>query len=314
MSGSPRRMSRRNPGYTPRSQIATPAVAAELALVCIAGVWGLTFVMVQDAIAILPVYAFLAYRFALATAIVAPVFWKQLRALPRAGWSAALLMGVFLAAGYVFQTLGLEHTSPSDAGFITGLFVVLTPVLGAVFMHQRISGLAWAAAAVSVFGLYLLSGAGGDFTWRGDGLVFLAALSFAAHILATGRAAGRFDVGALLVVQLAVAGVVPLALAIATGDLELPRGATVWSALIVTAVFASALGFFVQTYAQQHAPPARTALILASEPAFAGLFGYLLAGDRLSPVEWLGAGLIMAAIVAVELIPRWRTTEPLPEQ
>jgi drug/metabolite transporter (DMT)-like permease len=79
-------------------------------------------------------------------------------------------------------------------------------------------------------------------------------------------------------------------------------------------VFASALGFFVQTYAQQHAPPARTALILASEPAFAGLFGYLLADDRLSPVEWLGAGLIMVAIVAVELIPRWRTTEPLPEQ
>jgi drug/metabolite transporter (DMT)-like permease len=88
----------------------------------------------------------------------------------------------------------------------------------------------------------------------------------------------------------------------------------VWSALAVTAIFASALGFFVQTYAQQHAPPARTALILASEPAFAGLFGFLLADDRLSAVAWLGAGLIMAAIVAVELIPRWRTTEPLPQQ
>jgi drug/metabolite transporter (DMT)-like permease len=103
-------------------------------------------------------------------------------------------------------------------------------------------------------------------------------------------------------------------LAAIAGDLEVPRGSTVWSALIVTAVFASALGFFVQTYAQQHAPPARTALILASEPAFAGLFGYLLADDRLSAVAWLGAGLIMASIVAVELLPRWRTTEPLPEQ
>lgn len=287
---------------------------AELALVGIAAVWGLTFTMVQDAIAILPTLAFLAYRFAGATLLVAPIFWKRVRALPREGWSAGLVMGVFLTAGYICQTLGLEHTTPSDAGFITGLFVVLTPVFGALFLRQRISGLAWAAAAVSALGLYLLSGAGGDFSLRGDGLVFLAACSFAAHILATGRAARRFDVGALLVIQLSVAAAVPLVLAIATGDLEAPHGSTVWSALLVTAVIASALGFFVQTYAQQHAPPARTALILASEPAFAGLFGYLLNDDRLTAVAWLGAGLIMAAIVAVELIPRWRTDVPLPEQ
>jgi drug/metabolite transporter (DMT)-like permease len=290
------------------------ATYAELALVAIAAVWGLTFVMVQDAIAILPTLAFLAYRFLGATAIVGPIFARPLAALPREGWSAGLLMGAFLTAGYIFQTLGLEHTTPSDAGFITGLFVVLTPVLGALFLHQRISGLAWTAAAVSALGLYLLSGAAGGFSLRGDGLVFLAAVSFAAHILATGRAAGRFHVGALLVVQLGVAAITCLVLAIGTGNLELPHGMKVWSALVVTAAFASALGFFVQTYAQQHAPPARTALILASEPAFAGLFGYLLAGDRLAAVAWLGAGLIMASIVAVELLPRWRTTEPLPEQ
>jgi drug/metabolite transporter (DMT)-like permease len=287
---------------------------AELALVGIAAVWGLTFTMVQDAIAILPTLAFLAYRFGGATLLVAPIFWKRVQRLPREGWSAGLVMGAFLTAGYICQTLGLEHTTPSDAGFITGLFVVLTPVFGAVFLRQHISGLAWAAAAVSALGLYLLSGAGGDFSLRGDGLVFLAACSFAAHILATGRAANRFDVGALLVIQLGVASVVCLVLAIATGDLEAPHGGKVWSALIVTAAIASALGFFVQTYAQQHAPPARTALILASEPAFAGLFGYLLNDDRLTAVAWLGAGLIMAAIVAVELIPRWRMSVPLPEQ
>lgn len=270
--------------------------------------------MVQDAIAVIPTMAFLAYRFAGATAIVAVVFRRAVRALPRDGWRAGIVMGAFLTAGYVCQTLGLEHTSPSDAGFITGLFVVLTPVLGALFLGQRISGTAWTAAAVSALGLYLLSGASGDFSLRGDGLVFLAAVAFAAHILATGRAAGRFDVGALLVVQLGVAAVVCLAIAIATGDLQAPHGAKVWSALIVTAAVASAIGFFVQTYAQQHAPPARTALILASEPAFAGLFGWLLSDDRLSAVAWLGAALIMTSIVAVELIPRWRTTEPLPEQ
>jgi drug/metabolite transporter (DMT)-like permease len=289
------------------------STAAELGLVGIAAVWGLTFTMVQDAIAILPALAFLGYRFLAATAIVTPVFRRRLAALPREGWAAGALMGAFLTAGYIFQTLGLERTTPSDAGFITGLFVVLTPVMGAVILRQRISAVAWLAAAISAFGLYLLSGAGGSFTLRGDGLVFLCAVSFAAHILATDRAARRYDVGALLVIQLAIAGSICLVLAIATGDLEAPHGAKVWSALAVTAIFASALGFFVQTYAQQHAPPARTALILASEPAFAGLFGYLLAGDRLSAVAWLGAGLIMSAIVAVELLPRWRTTEPLPE-
>jgi drug/metabolite transporter (DMT)-like permease len=288
--------------------------AAELALVGIAAVWGLTFTMVQDAIAVLPAMAFLAYRFAGATAIVGPMVRRRVAALPRAGWIAGLVMGAFLTAGYICQTLGLERTTPSAAGFITGLFVVLTPVLGALFLSQRISSAAWVAALVSALGLYLLSGAGAQFSLRGDGLVFLAAISFAAHILATGRAASRFDVGALLVVQLAVATVVCLAIAAIAGDIEVPHGAKVWSALLVTAVVASALGFFVQTYAQQHAPPARTALILASEPAFAGLFGWLLSHDHLSAVAWSGAGLIMAAILAVELLPRRMTRVPLPEQ
>ncbi len=102
-------------------------------------------------------------------------------------------------------------------------------------------------------------------------------------------------------------------LAAAGGELEPPEGGTVWSALIVTSLIASALGFFVQTFAQQHAPPARTALILASEPAFAGLFGWLLADERLDAIQWAGAALIMAAILAVELYPRLRPPRPLPE-
>jgi drug/metabolite transporter (DMT)-like permease len=285
---------------------------AEPALVGIAAVWGLTFVMVQDAIALIPTMAFLGYRFVPAALLVALVFRRRLAELSPAGWRAGALMGAFLTAGYIFQTLGLEETTASNAGFITGLFVVLTPLMAAAFLRDRITPTAWAAAAVSALGLYLLSG-GGDMNLRGDGLVFLCALSFAAHILLTGRAVREHDVGALLVVQLAVCGAVCLAIAAAAGELEAPRGATVWSALLVTSLVASALGFFVQTFAQQHAPPARTALILASEPAFAGLFGYLLADERLSATAWLGAGLIMAAIVAVEVVPRFRPPRPLPE-
>ena len=222
-------------------------------------------------------------------------------------------MGVFLAGGYIFQTLGLEETTASNTGFITGLFVVLTPVLGAVFLRQRIPVSAWVAAGMAMLGLWFLSGAGGDFELRGDGLVFLCAISLAAHILATASAVRRFDVGALLAVQLGVVGLVSLAIAAAAGQLEPPEGTTVWSALIVTSLVASALGFFVQSFAQKHSPPARTALILASEPAFAGLFGWLLNDERLTATGWLGAALIMAAILAVEIVPRLLPPRPLPE-
>jgi drug/metabolite transporter (DMT)-like permease len=289
----------------------TRARTAELSLVGIAAVWGLTFPMVQDAIEELPTMAFLGYRFGAAAVIVAVVFWGPLRALSPAGWRAGLLMGAFLTAGYVFQTLGLEETSASNAGFITGLFVVITPLLGALVLRQRIGTVAWAAAVVSAIGLYLLSGSEG--LNSGDALVLACAVSFSAHILATGRAAADHHPGALLVVQLGVCGMFCLAVAAIAGDLETPRGGAVWSALIVTALVASALGFFVQTYAQRHASPARTALILASEPAFAGLFAYLLNDERLSATALTGAVLIMAAIVAVEIVPRLRPPRPLPE-
>jgi len=287
--------------------------AAELALVGIAAVWGLTFVMVRDAIELLPTMAFLGYRFTAAAVVVALVFRRPLRTLPATGWRAGSLMGCFLCAGYVFQTLGLEHTTVSNTGFITGLFVVLTPLLGVLVLRDRVTPIAWAAAAISALGLYLLSGAGGDFSLRGDGLVLLCAFAFSAHILATGRGVRRHDAGALLVVQLGVCGLVCLAVAVLAGELEAPSGGTVWSALVVTSLVASALGFFVQTFAQRHAPPARTALILASEPAFAGLFGFLLADERLSALALAGALLIMAAIVGVEIVPRFRPPRPLPE-
>jgi drug/metabolite transporter (DMT)-like permease len=287
--------------------------ASELGLVTMAAVWGLTFVMVGDAIERLPAMAFLAYRFLPAALIVAVASRRRLAGLSRAGWRAGLLMGVFLTAGFVLQTLGLEHTSASHAGFITGLFVIFTPLLATLVLGRRVGRVAWAAAAVSALGLYLLAGAGGDFEWRGDGLVALCAVAFAAHILATSRAAGRHDVGALVAIQLGVCGLFSVGVAAAAGQLEVPRGSTVWSALVVTSLVASALGFFVQTFAQQHAAPERTALILASEPAFAGLFGYLLAGDRLSGLGWSGALLILAAILCVELVPRLQTPRPLPE-
>jgi len=284
--------------------------AAEAALVGIAAVWGLTFVMVQDAVARLPVLAFLGYRFAAAALIVAVLFAGELRRLSRDGWRVGLAMGVFLTGGYLSQTYALQHTSASNAGFITGLFVVLTPVLGALFLRERIGRLAWAAAALAALGLFLLSGTNG--VHEGDALALLCAACFAAHILVTGHGVRNHNLGALLAIQLGTCGLVCLLAGAAAGRLEAPSGGMVWSALLVTALIASALGFFVQSFAQQHASPARTALILTSEPAFAGLFGYIH-GDRLTAVNWFGAVLIMVAIVGVEVIPRLRPPRPLPE-
>lgn len=287
--------------------------AAELALIAVALVWGVTFVMVQDAVAEMPVMTFIAIRFCAAAAIVAPFVARPTRALGRAGLRAGLVMGVFLTLGYILQTFALQHTTASNVGFITGMVVVLTPILGAVVLRISVPPIAYASALVAAVGLALLSGVGGDLRVLGDGLALGCAVAFAFHLLATDRAVARHDVGALLLVQLSVCGLVALAGAVALGQLEMPRGLTVWSALVVTAVFASAAAFFIQSYAQQHTSPDRTALILASEPAFAGLFGWLLAGDILTALSLVGAGLIMAAIVAVDLVPRLRPPRPLPE-
>jgi drug/metabolite transporter (DMT)-like permease len=275
---------------------------AELALVAIAAVWGATFVMVQDAVREMPVTTFLAYRFTSAGLVLAALFARPLSELGAAGWKAGLRMGVYLTAGYLLQTYGLQRTTASNAGFITGLFVVLTPLLGAALYGQRPSRVAWVAAGVSAVGLFLLSGLGGSVHPAGDALVLVCACAFALHILATGRGVRDHHPGALAAVQLGFCGVVNLVAAGVAGDLQAPRSTFVWTALVVTSLIGSALGFLVQTYAQKWTTSARAALLIASEPAFAGLFGYVLKDERLSVIGWTGAGLILASIVAVELV------------
>jgi drug/metabolite transporter (DMT)-like permease len=291
----------------------TDARRGELALVAATAVWGATFAMVQDAVASLPVLAFLAYRFLAAAALVAVVFRRSLRRLPAAGVRAGLLMGVFLTAGYVLQTFSLQHTTASNTGFLTGLFTPLTPLLAFALLRAPLGRTAVLAALLAFAGVALLSGVGGDVHALGDGLAVGCAIAFSLHILATDRGVAGHDVGALLAVQLAVCGAVCLVAAALGGQLEVPRGGDVWAALAVTAVLASAAGFFAQSYAQRHTSPARTALILACEPAFAGLFGWLLAGDRLDALGWAGAAIILVAIVMVDLAPRLRPPRPLPE-
>ena len=155
-------------------------------------------------------------------------------------------------------------------------------------------------AALAALGLGLLSLQRLEVR-RGDALVLGCAVAFAAHILLLGRSAPRFSSYRLAVVQLGTAGLVALVWAGLAGDLVVPGSAEVWVALVITSVAASAGAFLIQTRAQREVSPTRTAVILTMEPVFAGLFGFLLAGERLSGRGWLGAGLILAGMLVAEL-------------
>ncbi len=272
---------------------------AVLALAAVTAVWGLTFVQVKDAVELYPLFAFLAVRFAIATVVLAPPARRPLRTLPRGGWIAGAGLGLLLAVGYALQTAGLERTSVSNAGFITGLYVVFTPLAAVALFRVRIGAIVWAGVALSTAGLALLSGGGGA-DGIGDLLVLAGSAAYSLQIALMERYAPRYDPVAFTFVEMLAAFVGFAVVAVALGQIELPRGWTVWGALLVTGVFASALGFLVQTWAQRRTSATRTALAFALEPAWAAIFGFWLAGDRLGTVAWVGAALIMAGILVAE--------------
>jgi drug/metabolite transporter (DMT)-like permease len=292
-------------------------VLALAALVAVTAVWGLTFVQVKDAVELYPLFAFLAVRFAIASATLALPGYRRLGGLGRRGALAGACLGLLLAAGYALQTAGLERTTVSSTGFITGLYVVFTPLLALLLFGTRIGAATLAGVGLSTLGLALLSGVdAGSLT--GDLLVLGGAAAYSLQIVLMERYAPRYDPLAFTLAEMLAACVGFAAVAVALGQIELPRGWTVWGALLVTGVFASALAFLVQTWAQRRTSATRTALAFAMEPVFAAAFGFWLAGDRLGVAGWAGAALIMAGIVAAEpaaaetlrrLLPR-RAVEP----
>jgi len=275
-------------------------VLPTLLLVAVTVVWGYTFVPVKDAVALYPLFPFLAVRFLIATGALALPAAPRLRGLGRRGARAGAVLGVLLAAAYAFQTAGLERTTASSAGFITGLYVVLTPVLGLALFREGVGALTWAGAALAVAGLALLSGspAGGDPV--GDLLVLACAATTALQILLVGRYAPSYDAVALTFVQMAVAAAGFAGVAAGLGGFALPRGATVWSALLLTALLASALGLLVQVWVQRRMSAARAAILFTLETPFAALFGAWLEHDRLGGLGWGGGALILLGIALAE--------------
>lgn len=270
-------------------------------LVGVTAIWGWTFVVVKDAIGHYPVFSFLGVRFALAALVLWVIVAALRLRIRRAG--IGLAIGLVLALSYLFQTLGLRGTSIANTGLITGLFVVFTPILDRLIFGVATGRVTWLAAATAFAGTALLTGGAPTGLHQGDLLVLLGSVGFAFHITLLSRYASAGPL-VLAAWQMTAAGVFLTAGAVATGAVVIPVPRSVWPALLITGVFASAIAFWVQTYAQQRLPASRTALILTTEPAFTVFFAFLLVGERFRLIQVVGAALILGALFFSELRER----------
>ncbi len=282
-------------------RLSTRRTWVTLALVGVAAVWGGTFVMVKDAVSRYPIYGFLGLRFLIAVVAFIIMFPMSFKLFRRGTVRVGVLAGLMLCVGYIFQTWGLQATSASKAAFITGMFVVITPALQALLLRKPPRATTVAGVALAVVGLWLLSG-GTDGGWNvGDTRTLLCAAAYSAHMIVLGGMGREHDARPLTLVQLTTVAVFCGSIAVVIERPSLPSDAGVWIALVVTGVFASAVAFAVQTYAQRIISPTKTALILIMEPAFGGLFGWI-AGEKLGIGGVAGAALILGGMVVAELV------------
>jgi len=281
--------------------VSAPTVAT-ISLVVVTAIWGSTFVVVKNAVERMPVMDFLAWRFAIAAVVMVAARPTAIRSLDRRGWVAGVLLGLALGAGYVAQTYGLQHTPASISGFITGLFVVFTPLCSAVILRTRITATTWFAVGLATVGLGLISLRGFSIG-SGEAITLLCAVAFALHIVGLGEWSSSYDAAALAVVQLTTVAVMSIVIA-APSSLAPPPDGKAWGAVLLTAIAATSIAFFVQTWAQAHLPPTRAAVVMTMEPVFAGIFGVAVGGDSLDARIIAGAALVLVAMYVVELGPR----------
>jgi drug/metabolite transporter (DMT)-like permease len=285
---------------------------AELALVFNTVVWGATFMLVKSALGGISALLFLALRFSLAAAVLALLFRKPLSAPEaRKGWQAGVLVGIFLFLGYLLQTLGLRFTSAPKSAFITGLTSVMVPLLGSLVYRIKPRISEWCGILTATAGLGLMTlpdavlpgaTAVGNIN-RGDVLTFFCTIAFGAHIVTLGHFSRRMGFELLSVAQVGTAAVLSLTLC---GWAETPHvewRPAVLSAILITGLFATALAFTIQAWAQKYTTPTRTALIYMLEPVVAWATSYLLAGEGLTRRAAAGAALILGGVLLVELKP-----------
>jgi len=286
---------------------APQAWSADLALLAITAIWGVTFSVVNGALADASPLSFNALRLSLAAVLLAAFYRPRWRALPLRVWAVGALLGLCLAVGYALQTAGLARTSPAASAFITGLMVIFVPLLLAAFWRRHLPPAAWVSTALALAGLWLLLGA--DFgglsrsVASGDGLTALCAVAFAFQIILLSEWTPRLGFRDVTVVMILFSAIFTWLFLPAVEHPHWILTPRLWLALILTAVFATAVAFTVQSWAQQFTPSTHAAVIFAFEPVFAWLAALIGWHEALRPIQLAGAAVILAAMLVVEWRP-----------
>jgi drug/metabolite transporter (DMT)-like permease len=286
------------------------SLLATLALLAMTACWGTTFFLIKDLLDRVPVLDFLAVRFAIASVALFLLAPRALGRLSGPSRRTAVVLGLLYGVAQILQTAGLAHTPASVSGFITGMYVVATPLFAALLLRLRITAITWGAVALAMVGLGILTLSGFSIGY-GEALTFCAAMLYALHIVGLGAWSNAAEAMGMTIVQLVVITVVCF-VASAPGGMVLPSTAGDWLAVVYMAVFAGALALAGQTWAQAHLPPTRTAIIMSMEPVFAAFFAVLLGGESLTLRMLFGGLLVLTAMLVVELAPRRKIEAEVP--
>lgn len=278
------------------------SLVATLVLLAMTASWGSTFFLIKDLLDRVPTLDFLAVRFAIAGLVMAAVAPRALARLSAESRRRAVVLGGVYGVAQILQTAGLAHTPASVSGFVTGMYVVCTPLLAAVLLRTRITPLVWAAVALATAGLGVLT-LDGLSVGYGEAITLVAAVLYALHIVALGAWANAREALGISIVQLLVIAAICL-VATAPDGIVLPDNGRDWLSLVYMALVAGALALVGQTWAQSHLPPTRSAIVMSMEPVFAAFFAVMLGGESVTGRMVTGGLLVLAAMLVVEAAPR----------
>jgi len=279
---------------------------ADIVLFTVALSWGATFVIVQDAIKDIPVFAFLFLRFFLSFILMFLLSLKYIKQLDKTLVKSGLFLGSLFFLGYATQTYGLIYTKSSIVAFITGLNVVIVPIVVYILFRQKVFIFSLIGAVIAAFGLWLLTGANGIASFgKGEFYSLLCATFFAIHIVYTAKLSKQYNIFLLVSVELLTVALLSLFASLAVDPFTLPKHYSypLVLALVTTVLFATVYALFMQTYMQQFTTPAKTAIIFTMEPASAAVFSYFYAHEVLNVTQITG-GVVMIAAMMIAIIPR----------
>jgi drug/metabolite transporter (DMT)-like permease len=286
------------------------SLVATLLLLLVTACWGSTFFLIKDLLDRVPTLDFLAVRFTIASVLLVAIAPRALGRLSRDSRRHATVLGLLYGVAQILQTAGLAHTAASVSGFITGMYVVATPVFAALLLRTRITAMTWGAVALATAGLGVLTLEGFSVGY-GEALTLVAAMLYALHIVGLGAWSRPQEAIGMSIVQIIVIAVICL-IASAPGGIVLPDNPRDWLSVLYMAAFAGAFALVAQTWAQAHMAATRCAIIMSMEPVFAALFAVLFGGESPTLRMLVGGAMVLTAMLIVELLPRRKVEAEVP--